>query len=242
MPLVTTRGCGPTQIFQPAAAAGGGGGGGGLYTTADLYYDFQSGSKTSGSASGGSVQLGSYGSFSNDENGGGTVLQSNGGSTIKFSAGDPGSTHTISVWFRSNSNGSYGMLMSKSPASNDTTYDLDIWDGDGNNRIFANNGDGYGNPYSNSNGHRFNHNDWKNYVFTFDGGTARYWRDGTDYGTCPTYRSWSGYNGSWSMGSWSGSQFGNYTLSNGRWKKFAAWHNTVLTNSQISDLYSGGHG
>ena len=40
MPLVTTRGCGPTQIFQPAAAAGGGGGGG-LYSTADLYYTFE---------------------------------------------------------------------------------------------------------------------------------------------------------------------------------------------------------
>ena len=242
MPLVTTRGCGPTQIFQPAAAAGGGGGGGGLYTTADLYYDFQSGSKTSGSASGGSVQLGSYGSFSNDENGGGTVLQSNGGSTIKFTAGDPGSTHTISVWFRSNSNGSYGMLMSKSPSSNDSTYDLDIWDGDGNNRIFANNGDGYGNPYSSSNGHRFNHNDWKHYVFTFDGGTARYWRDGTDYGTCPTYRSWSNYQGSWSIGTWAGPYFGTYAISTGRWKKFAAWYNTVLSNSQISDLYSAGHG
>ena len=242
MPLVTTRGCGPTQIFQPAAAAGGGGGGGGLYTTADLYYDFTNGSKTSGSASGGSVQLGSYGSFSNDENGGGTVLQSNGGSTIKFTAGDPGSTHTISVWFRSNSNGSYGMLMSKSPSSNDTTYDLDIWDGDGNNRIFANNGDGYGNPYSSSNGHRFNHNDWKHYVFTFDGGTARYWRDGTDYGTCPTYRSWSNYQGSWSIGTWAGPYFGTYAISTGRWKKFAAWYNTVLSNSQISDLYSAGHG
>ena len=242
MPLVSTRGCGPTQVFQPAAVSGGGGGGGGLYASADLYYDFTNGSKTSGSATGGSVQLGSYGSFSNDENGGGTVLQSNGGSTIKFSAGSPGGTHTISVWFRSNNNGNYGMLMSKAPTSSDNTYDLDIWDGDGNNRIFANNGDGYGNPYSSSNGHRFNHNDWKNYVFTFDGGTARYWRDGTDYGTCPTYRSWNGYNGSWSIGTWTGPYFGTYAISNGRWKKFAAWYNTVLTNSQISELYNNGHG
>ena len=240
MPLVSTRGCGPTQVFQPAAVSGGGGGGGGLYASADLYYDFTNGSKTSGSATGGSVQLGSYGSFSTDENGGGTVLQSNGGSTIKFSAGSPGGTHTISVWFRSNNNGNYGMLMSKAPTSSDNTYDLDIWDGDANNRIFANNGDGYGNPYSSSNGHRFNHNDWKNYVFTFDGGTARYWRDGTDYGTCPTYRSWNGYNGSWSIGTWTGPYFGTYAISNGRWKKFAAWHNTVLTSSQISDLYSAG--
>ena len=114
--------------------------------------------------------------------------------------------------------------------------------GGGNERIFANNGDGYGNPYSSSNGHRFNHNDWKNYVFTFDGGTARYWRDGTDYGTCPTYRSWNGYNGSWSIGTWTGPYFGTYAISNGRWKKFAAWYNTVLTNSQISELYNNGHG
>ena len=242
MPLVSTRGCGPTQVFQPAAVSGGGGGGGGLYASADLYYDFTNGSKTSGSATGGNVNLGSYGSFSNDENGGGTVLQSNGGSTIKFSAGSPGGTHTISVWFRSNNNGNYGMLMSKAPTSSDNTYDLDIWDGDANNRIFANNGDGYGNPYSSSNGHRFNHNDWKNYVFTFDGGTARYWRDGTDYGTCPTYRSWNGYNGSWSIGTWTGPYFGTYAISNGRWKKFAAWYNTVLTNSQISELYNNGHG
>ena len=130
MPLVSTRGCGPTQVFQPAAVSGGGGGGGGLYASADLYYDFTNGSKTSGSATGGSVQLGSYGSFSTDENGGGTVLQSNGGSTIKFSAGSPGGTHTISVWFRSNNNGNYGILMSKAPTSSDNTYDLDIWDGD----------------------------------------------------------------------------------------------------------------
>ena len=239
MPLVSTRGCGPTQVFQPAAAAGGGGSG--LYATADLYYDLQSSSQTSGSASGGSINLGSYGSFSNDENGGGTVLQSNGGSTIKFSAGSPGGTHTISVWFRSNNNGNYGMLMSKAPTSSDNTYDLDIWDGDANNRIFANNGDGYGNPYSSSNGHRFNHNDWKHYVFTFDGSSPRYWRDGNDYGTAPTYRSWNGYDGSWSLGSWSGPYFGSYALSDGRWKKFAAWHNTVLTNSQIGDLYNQGH-
>ena len=240
MPLVSTRGCGPTQVFQPAAAAGGGGSG--LYATADLYYDLQSASQTSGSASGGSINLGSYGSFTNDENGGGTVLQANGGANIKFAANtNPGSTHTISVWYRSNSNGSSGMLMSKSPASNDTTYDLDIWDGGGNNRIFANNGDGYGNPYSNSNGHRFNHNDWKHYVFTFDGSSPRYWRDGNDYGTAPTYRSWNGYDGSWSLGSWSGPYFGSYALSDGRWKKFAAWHNTVLTNSQIGDLYNQGH-
>tara|TARA_B100001250_G_scaffold336343_1_gene302823 strand:- start:391 stop:1113 length:723 start_codon:yes stop_codon:yes gene_type:complete len=239
MPLVSTRGCGPTQVFQPAAAAGGGGGG--LYATADLYYDLESSSQTSGSASGGNINLGSYGSFSSDENGGGTVLQANGGANIKFAPNtNPGSSHTVSVWYRSNSSSSSGMLMSKSPSSNDTTYDLDIWDGGGNERIFANNGDGYGNPYSNSNGHRFNHNDWKHYVFTFDGSTPRYWRDGSDYGTAPTYRSWNGYDGSWSLGSWSGPYFGSYALSNGRWKKFAAWHNTVLTSSQIGDLYSAG--
>ena len=41
--------------------------------------------------------------------------------------------------------------------------------------------------------------------------------NGSLLGAPATYRSFNGYTGPWSLGSWSGtSQFGNYALNNGR--------------------------
>jgi hypothetical protein len=153
---------------------------------------------------------------------------------------NPGSSHTISVWFRSNDTADYGMLFSKANDLNDTAYNLDIWDGNGNNNIYNNNGDGYNNPYSGSGSHRFNHSDWKHYAFVNDGTSSRYYRDGALIGTSTTYRSFVNHLGSWSVGSWSGQYFGSYGINDGRWRKFAVWNGIAKSAGDILDLYNAG--
>ena len=194
----------------------------------------------SGSAT---VNTVNYGSFGTDEaNSTLTVLKNNGsGSQTKvFGSGNPGTSHTISLWFRSASTGDNGMLFSKANDSGDTQYNVDIWDGNGNNNIYNNNGDGYNNPFGGTSGYRFNHSDWKHYCFVNDGSTAKLYRDGSLIGNSSFYRSFVNHQGSWSLGSWSGQYFGSYALSNARFRKFAVWNNTAKNAGEVSALFNAG--
>lgn len=171
-----------------------------------------------------------------------TVLKAN-GSGMQFKVpgfNNPGTSHTISVWFRSNDTGDQGMLFSKANDAADTQYNVDIWDGNANLTIYNNNGDGYNNPYSGSSGHKFNHSDWKHYAFVNNGSTSLYYRDGSLVGQSTSYRSFASHLGSWAIGSWSGQYFGSYAINNGRWRKFAVWNGVAKSAGDIADLYNAG--
>jgi hypothetical protein len=156
----------------------------------------------------------------------------------------PGSNTSVSIWSRTNPTGSHsrGMLLSKFATSSDTTDGpgLDLWDGGGGANIYANTGDGAGNPFSGTTSlDGFNTSTWRHYVVTHDGSTIRLYINGSYVGSAPTYQSWSGRSGSWVIGSWAGSEFGNYDLQNNRFSKFAAFDST-LNSTQISNLYAVG--
>lgn len=194
-----------------------------------------------GSLSSDTVEIAAYGSYGADElNSALTVLKMSGGAQTRIPGGNPGSSHTISVWYRSSSGSDYGMLFSKYPSVGTSSYGVDIWDGNGNGAIYLNTGDGSANPFSGSSGHYFNHTDWRHYCFTFDGSTARYYRNGSLVGAAPTYRTFSGYTGQWTIGTWSGQYFGQYTLSAGRFRKFAVWHGSALSATDVTALYNAG--
>lgn len=188
------------------------------------------------------VNIVNYGSYGLDEvNTSLTVLKMSGGAQTRIPQGDPGSSHTISVWYRSNNSGDYGMLFSKYLTFNGSSYGTDIWDGNGNNAIYLNNGDGYANPYAGSTGLRFNNNAWAHWCFTFNSSTstANMYRNGSLVGAAGTYKSFSGYTGQWSIGSWAGSEFGNYPLSNGRFYKYAVF-NSALSAADVLAIYNAG--
>jgi hypothetical protein len=214
-----------------------------VYSGAAVYAPFEDNKiYSSGTLTANTVEIVAYGSYGADEvQTSKTVLKNNGsGSQIRVPGGDPGSSHTVSMWFRSNSVNDYGMLFSKYSSPGTSSYGVDIWDGNGNGAIYLNTGDGSANPYSGSSGHRFNHSDWKHYCFTFNGSTASYYRDGSLIGNAPTYRTFNGYTGQWTIGTWSGSQFGQYALNNGRFRRFAVWHNSAKTSLEVAAIYAAG--
>jgi hypothetical protein len=212
-----------------------------VYQSASLYAQLNDNKVYSlGTLSADVVEIVNYGSYGTDEvNTSLTVLKMNGnGAQTRIPQGDPGSTHTVSVWYRSNSASDSGMLFSKYVTVNGS-YGNDIWDGNGNNAIYLNNGDGYGNPYAGSTGLRFNNNPWYHYCFTFNGSTAYMYLNGSLIGAPGTYRSFNGYTGQWSLGSWSGQYFGQYSLNNGRFYKYAVFP-TALSAGEVLTLYNAG--
>jgi hypothetical protein len=213
-----------------------------VYQSASLYAQLNDNKVYSlGTLTADVVEIVAYGSYGTDEvNTSLTVLKMNGGAQTRIPQGDPGSTHTVSVWYRSNSVNDYGMLYSKYISPGTSSYGNDIWDGNGNNAIYLNAGDGYNNPYAGSTGLRFNNNSWYHYCFTFNGSTAYMYLNGSLLGAPATYRSFNGYTGPWSLGSWSGtSQFGNYALNNGRFYKYAVFP-TALSSADVLALYNAG--
>lgn len=212
-----------------------------VYATASLYAQLNDNKIYSlNTLTADTVTIVAYGSYGTDEvNTSLTVLKMNGGAQTTIPQGDPGSNHSVSVWYRSNSASDYGMLFSRYPTVGSSSYGYDIWDGNGNGAIYLNNGDGYNNPYSGSNGQRFNNNPWYHYCYTFNGSTPYYYLNGSLVGSASIYRSYNGYTGPWSLGSWSGQYFGNYSLNNGRFYKFAVFP-TALTSGEVLALYNAG--
>lgn len=215
-----------------------------VYQTASLYAQLNDGKIYSlGTLTADLVNIVNYGSYGTDEvNTSLTVLKMSGGAQTRIPQGDPGTNHSVSVWYRSNSASDAGMLFSKYPTFDGSNYGNDIWDGSGNNAIYLNAGDGYNNPYSGSTGLRFNNNAWAHFCFTFNGSTSTptMYRNGSVVGTASIYRSFSGYTGQWSLGSWAGtSQFGNYALSNGRFYKYAVFP-SALSSADVLAIYNAG--
>ncbi len=156
----------------------------------------------------------------------------------------PGSSASVSIWSRTNPTGSHvrGMLVSKFGTSGDPAEGtgLDLWDGGNGGNIYANTGDGPSNPFTGTGSlDGFNSSTWRHYVVTHDGSTIRLYINGSLAGSAPTYKSWAGSAGSWTVGSWAGSEFGNYDLQNNRFSKFSAYDYT-LNSTQVSALYSAG--
>ena len=156
----------------------------------------------------------------------------------------PGSNLTVSIWSRTNPSQTHvrGMLLSKFTNSTDSSSGnpLDIWDGGSGASIYANNGDGPANPYSNSSSYDgFNSSAWRHYAITFNGSTTSLYINGSLVGNAPTYKSWSGSAGSWTIGSWADSNYQQYTLNQNRFSKFAVFDST-LNSTQISALYAAG--
>lgn len=215
-----------------------------VYQTATLYAQLNDNKiYSSNILTANTVNIVNYGSYGTDEvNTNLTVLKMSGGAQTRIPQGDPGTSHSVSVWYRSNSSSDYGMLFSKYPTFDGSNYGNDIWDGNGNNAIYLNNGDGYGNPYAGSTGLRFNNTSWAHWCFTFNANTssANMYRNGSLVGAASTYRSFSGYTGQWTIGSWSGSsQFGNYALNNGRFYKYAVF-NSALSAADVLAIYNAG--
>jgi hypothetical protein len=186
------------------------------------------------------VNLVNYTSFGTDEvNTSLTVLKSAGGCQVKIPQGNPGTSFSVTVWYRSNSGSSAGMLFSKFTAVDAGSYGNDIWDGGGGGGIYLNNGDGTANPYANSGAYNFKSTAWQQWAFTWNGSTASLYINGSLIGSAGTYKTFSGYVGQWSIGSWAGNYFGDYALNNARFYKFAVF-GSALSASDVLAIYNAG--
>lgn len=233
-----------------------------IYLSANLYAPLVDSTIFSlGARSTSQINIVSGASYLNDQvNTSRKVLQGDGAVGVKVPGGNPGSTHTVSIWQRARTGGQSGMLLSKFLYSDDSdttgtgpiypasggnkTYPLDIWDegATSTNHIVFNMGDGGANKVTQSQGINFNTTTWTHWAFTFDGSTARLYRNGSYIGPQSSYyTSWSSYVGSWTIGSWAGvGQFANYVLGSSNFSNFAVWNNTVKNSADITNIYSAG--
>jgi hypothetical protein len=164
------------------------------------------------------------------------------------------STYSISIWQRVRQTSTGGsMLMSKfvssndsatSPAGNPYPYALNIYNDSGaslaESKINLNVGDGSLNPYVTGYGFAAQTTNWVHWVLTFDGGTARMYRNGSNIGNASTYRTWSSHYGSWVLSGWASDQYGGYAIPYGNFAHFAIWNGSVKNQSDINALYALG--
>ena len=229
-----------------------------IYLSANLYAPLVDSTIFSlGAKSTSQINIVSGASYLNDQvNTSRKVLQGDGAVGVKVPGGNPGTTHTVSIWQRARSGGQSGMLLSKFLNSDDSDitgstnypntkgYPLDIWDegGAAGNSIVFNQGDGGANKVTQAANINFNTTTWTHWAFTFDGGTARLFRNGSYVGPQSSYyTSWSTYSGSWTIGSWAGiGQFAAYSLTSSNFSNFAVWNNTVKNAGDISNIYALG--
>jgi len=164
------------------------------------------------------------------------------------------SSHSISIWQRvKQTTNSVSMLMSKFAASNDSLlspagnpyqYALNIYNDGGdmsaNPKINLNIGDSSINFYASGYSFAGQTTSWVHWVLTFDGGTARLYRNGSNIGNAPTYRSWTNHFGSWVLSGWASDQYGGYTIQYANFAHFAIWNGVVKNQSEINSLYALG--
>jgi hypothetical protein len=159
-------------------------------------------------------------------------------------------THSISIWHRSRTGDSAGMLFSKYGDGDATSGSspLDIWDGGGTGGDIINNtGDGSATPFvDNGEINNWKSTSWVHWCFTYDGSTARMYKNGSLMGsTAGQYKSFNGTNsgsgnGSWAIGSWAGPYAGDYWLPDSNFADFAWFNGTVLNSTQVASIYSAG--
>ena len=164
------------------------------------------------------------------------------------------STHSISIWQRVKTTSASGsMLMSKFVASNDSEtspggspypYALNIYNDSGgttgNEKISLNVGDSSQNFFSTGYTFAGQTTSWVHWMLTFDGGTARLYRNGSNIGNAPTYRTWRDHFGSWVLSGWASDQYGGYAIPNANFAHFAIWNGSVKNQSEINSLYALG--
>jgi hypothetical protein len=212
-----------------------------VYQSATLYAQLNDTKiYSAGTLTANTVNLVNFTSFGTDEVSTSlTVLKSAAGCQVKIPQGDPGTSFSVTLWYRSNSGSSAGMLFSKFTAVDAGSYGNDIWDGGGGGGIYLNNGDGTANPYANSGSYNFKSTSWQHWAFTWNGSTASLYINGSLIGSAGTYKTFSGYVGQWSIGSWAGNYFGDYALNNARFYKFAVF-GSALSASDILAIYNAG--
>ena len=79
----------------------------------------------------------------------------------------------------------------------------------------------------------------RNFVFVNNGSTLSLYVDGVFVGNSSAHKSWSGSLGSWTIGGWASSYYGDYTLENHRFSKFTVW-DSALDSSKVSLIYQVG--
>jgi hypothetical protein len=154
--------------------------------------------------------------------------------------------HSVSIWQRSRTGNSLGMLLSKNETGDvPGSTALDIWDGGGGGDIINNLGDSSTNPYSDGGlTLDWKSTTWRHWCFTFDGSTPRMYLNGVFIGSASQYRSfWTNAgNGSWTIGSWASQYEGDYWLTEANFADFAWFNNTVLNSTQVQNIYNAGVG
>ena len=156
------------------------------------------------------------------------------------------STHSVSIWQRSRTGAAVGMLLSKYWDNEGVSGSpLDIWDGNADGNIYGNIGDSMTNPFSDSGTTQdWKSQTWTHWCFTFDGGTARMYKNGAFIGTMSTYRSFTTHagNGSWTLGSWAGPYAGDYWLTDSNFADFSWWNGSALNLTSVQNIYNAGPG
>lgn len=216
----------------------------GLYDSAQIYFPGSSSTwYLNGSATTQSPGSANFTFAADEVNTGVTVLKATSSSSAYYRLGNSsltmGTTHSIGMWYRSGSgsvSGNGQMLW-----GNDVLYGslgLNVWDGVGSG-WYLNSADGTSNTLTTA--YTSTNTSWSHYVMTFDGTSAKLYRNGTLLGTAPTYKSYSngGYNSNqFVIGNSNYSSpylWGNAT---GRFTNFAVWNNKVLTAAEMTTLYN----